>query len=135
MSLLVFLAAIATAPAQCAAVSVAVTKEMPSAFTAELVSEVSANFTIAYSKACTEGLLAKKRLVTVGRRLFLWNAPNANVASIYANDGRMLLEYPFLSDDQETHVPSAEVLHEAIYCAVHGAAEVEQEESGRCLPD
>jgi hypothetical protein len=33
------------------------------------------------------------------------------------------------------NVPSAAEIEEAIFCAVHGASEKEQEESGRCLPD
>jgi hypothetical protein len=95
----------------------------------------SANFAKAYAKACTEGLMKSKPLVSAKeRRLYLANAPSANVASIYASKGRTLLEYPFVAGGK-ANVPSTDELHEAIYCAVHGASTKEQEESGRCLPD
>ena len=104
-----------------------------------VVRQIRANFAKAYSRACAEGLLKRKRLIGVqganAGRLFLLNAPAADVASIYASGGRMILEYPFISQDGKTHVPRADELHEAIYCAVVGATEAEQEESGRCLPD
>jgi putative methionine-R-sulfoxide reductase with GAF domain len=112
---------------------------MPAAFGPKLVQQTSGNFAKAYAKACAEGLIKKKPLVTAkganAGRLFLHNAPEANVASIYLDGGRMLLEYPFVSADRKAHVPTTDELHEAIFCAVHGASEKEQEESGRCLPD
>ena len=136
MSLLVFLIAAVASPARCAPVSLAVGNETPALLTGKRLGEITANFEKAYEQACAEGLLAKKPLVTAKtKRLFLWNAPNANIASIYANEGRMLLEYPFVTDGREVRVPSVDELHEAIYCAVHGASVREQEESGRCLPD
>jgi hypothetical protein len=46
-----------------------------------------------------------------------------------------VLEYPFLTADGVTHTPSAAELGEAIFCAVQGASQQEEEESGRCLPD
>jgi hypothetical protein len=129
------LALLLAAAARCPPVQIAVAPGMPSAFGAKSVQRTSANFAKAYAKACAEGLLGNKPLVTVkGNRLFLWNAPDANVASIYSSNGRMLLEYPFWSGGK-ADVPSADDLHEAIYCAVHGASPKEQEESGRCLPD
>ena len=71
-------------------------------------------------------------------KLFLINAPEANVASIYLSDvdgSRMVLEYPFLTTDGKSQVPTAGELEEAIYCAVRGATPEEQEASGRCLVD
>ena len=105
----------------------------------------AANFAAAYRQACARGLLRRRALVgpSAGGRLFLRNAPEANVASIYL-DGeegasaaarRPVLEYFFVTDDGATHVPSMEDLGEAIFCHVQGASEREQEESGRCLVD
>jgi len=128
----------AAPPARCPPVQVVVAKGMPAAFGVRLVRRTSANFANAYAKACAEGLMKKKPLVTAkganAGRLFLWNAPDANVASIYENGGRTLLEYHYVSGG-ETDVPTTSDLHEAIYCSVHGASAKEQEESGRCLPD
>jgi hypothetical protein len=133
---LILLAALATPPAHCPPVSVAVAKGMPPAFSARFVGQASANFAKAYAKACGEGLLKKKALVTAkDKHLFLSNAPEANIASIYKSGGRMVLEFPFVSEDRKANVPSVDDLHEAIFCAVHGASAKEQEESGRCLPD
>ena len=101
--------------------------------------QTSANFAKAYAKACAEGLLKKSPLIDAKAKdkahLVLLNAPEANIASIYLSGGRMVLEYPFVFDFGKANVPSAADLHEAIYCAVHGSSEKEQEESGRCLPD
>jgi hypothetical protein len=47
----------------------------------------------------------------------------------------MVLEYPFLTTDGKTQVPTSNELEEAIYCAVVGATPEEQESSGRCLVD
>jgi hypothetical protein len=96
--------------------------------------KTSLNFGKAYAKACGEGLLDKKPLASRGK-LFLTNAPEANVASIYPYGRRTLLEYWFITGDGKTNVPSVGELLEAIFCAVHGASAKEQEESGRCLPD
>ena len=68
-------------------------------------------------------------------KLFLINAPSANVASIYAIQGRMVLEYAFVESDGMVSVPDADELKEAIFCAVVGASDKEQEETGRCLSD
>jgi hypothetical protein len=105
------------------------------------------NFAAAYRAACAQGLLRGRALAdaSAGRRdrLFLRNAPDANIASIY-RDGeegasaparRMVLEYPFLTADGRAHVPGTEELAEAIFCHVQGASAREAEESGRCLPD
>ena len=96
----------------------------------------------AFKRACGKGLLTEKPLIdpkaTDQGKLFLINAPEANVASIYLSgvDGsRMVLEYPFLTTDGKTQVPSADELEEAIYCAVVGATPEEQESTGRCLVD
>ena len=94
----------------------------------------SLNFAKAYAKACREGLLDKKPLASSGK-LYLTNAPEANVASIYPYGRRILLEYWFVTTDGKTNIPPVDDLHEAIFCAVHGASAKEQEESGRCLPD
>jgi hypothetical protein len=105
------------------------------------------NFAAAYRAACAQGLLRGRTLADAGAgqpdRLFLRNAPEANIASIYL-DGeegapaparRMVLEYPFLTADGTAHVPGTEELAEAIFCHVRGASVREAEESGRCLPD
>jgi hypothetical protein len=144
VSLLVAAPAAAATPARCAPVSLALSGG-PKPFTAKYsakspaFTQTSANFAKAYAKACAEGLLKKKPLIDAKARdkthLFLFNAPEANIGSIYLDHGRMRLEYPFVFDFGKANVPSADDLHEAIYCAVHGASEKEQEESGRCLPD
>lgn len=98
------------------------------------------NFRVALDKACTEGLLEGDPLVDqrayVKNTIFVMNAPEANVTSLYfgpsAAPPAMLLESPFGDPPQ---VPSVEDLHEAIYCWTKGATEEEQETSGRCLPD
>ena len=141
---LVFAPAVAAAPAKCAPVSLALAGG-PKPFTAKYSAkspafiQASANFAKAYAKACAEGLLKKKPLIDAKAKdkahLILHNAPEANIASIYLSGGRMLLEYPFVLDFGKAQVPSADDLHEAIYCSVHGASAKEQEESGRCLPD
>jgi hypothetical protein len=135
--ILALLAALATSPAQCPAIEIAVeTADMPASFGAEPIKQASANFAEAYADACAEGLLKDKALLGAGQaRLFLFNAPEANIAVIYDREGRTILEYPFVTPDGAVNVPVAEELHEAIYCAVAGATEAEQEESGRCLPD
>ena len=135
--LLALLAALAASPAQCAPVEVAVeAADMPISFGADSTGKASANFAEAYASACAEGLLKQKPLLADGqKRLFLFNAPEANIAVIYEREGRTVLEYPFVTPDGAVNVPVSEELHEAIYCAVVGATEAEQEESGRCLPD
>lgn len=107
--------------------------------------QLEANFAAAYRRACAEGLLAETPLVPADVPhpgvLFLTGRPEANVASIYREGdagyqpGDMTLEYFFITAGGELHVPSEEELHEAIYCAVRGASDLEQAESGRCLPD
>jgi hypothetical protein len=141
---LVFAAPVSAASPKCAAVSLTLAGG-PKPFTAKYSAkspafvQTSANFAKAYAKACAEGLLKARPLIPVNGagagKLFLLNAPEANVASIYAANGRMLLEYPFVTDFGKANVPSADDLHEAIYCAVKGATPKEEEESGRCLPD
>jgi len=134
-----YFAAVVAASAHCRPIEVTVVrKDMPPAFSAKLVQRTSTNFAIAYSNACKEHLLRKPLIDPRAKNkahLFLFNAPNANVASIYEISGRMLLEYSFVSEDGQTQVPSLEELHEAIYCAAHGVSKKEREESGRCLPD
>ena len=108
----------------------------------KLLDETKANFTKAYKGACAKGLLKDKPLIepkaAVQGKLFLINAPEANAASIYLSDvdaNKMVLEYPFLTTDGKTQVPSVDELGEAIFCAVHGATPKERESSGRCLVD
>jgi hypothetical protein len=132
--LLAFLALAAAPPPHCAPVDLALAeKRMPPTFRGKPFRETSANFAKAYAKACAQGLLKTKPLAMSGR-LFLVNAPDANVASIYSLDGRTVLEFSFVAGGK-VNVPSVGDLQEAIYCAVHGASATEQEESGRCLPD
>ena len=107
-----------------------------------LLDETTASFATAYKVACEKGLMKDEPLIDPKAsdpgKLFLINAPEANVASIYLSEvdgNRMMLEYPFLTTDGKTQVPSAKELEEAIYCAVHGATQDEQEKTGRCLVD
>jgi hypothetical protein len=104
---------------------------------------VRINFTTAYLRACFKGVLRGRALIRPGsvfpEKLFLKNASEANVASIYQEEkdgrpGRMVLEYPFF-DRGVFRPPSADELEEAIVCAVRGASAAEQEVEGRCLPD
>ena len=122
------------AAAQCPHVELVLAEQkMVAAFRGRPAREATASFNRAYAKACSEGLL--KKPLAIGNKLFLINAPEANVASIYKDKGRTVLEYPFVTGDGHAHAPPPDDLHEAIYCAVHGASAKEQEESGRCLPD
>jgi hypothetical protein len=108
---------------------------------------LEANFAAAYRGACARGLLRTRPLVAAGAadpgRLLLKNAPEANDASFYL-DGEegapraqrhMVLEFPFVTEDGVAHGPTESELNEAIFCAVHGATQREEDESGRCLPD
>ena len=137
--LIIFLA-LAAAPATCAPVEVVLCrKDVPARFTAQLVQKTTANFGKAYKQACAAGMLKSRPLIPVNGanagKLFLINAPSANVASIYPGEGRMVLEYSFVESDGKVSVPDAAELKEAIFCAVVGASDNEQEASGRCLPD
>jgi hypothetical protein len=108
---------------------------------------LEANFAAAYRSTCDHGVLRGRALILAGAverdRLRLRNAPDANVASIYLDGAEgappsrrhIVLEYPFLATDGTTHLPSESELAEAIFCAVQGASQREEEESGRCLPD
>ena len=128
-------AMIVAAPPQCASVDLALAeKQMPATFRGRPFRETGANFRSAYAKACAGGLMNSKPLAA-SRRLFLINAPEANVASIYSKEGRTVLEYAFVTPDKRVHVPTADELHEAIYCAIVGATPEEQERDGRCLVD
>ena len=125
------------ATARCPQVGLAVSGE-PRPFTTAFAPQskafksTTANFAKAYAKACADGLLKTTELP---RRVMLHNAPEANVASIYLNRGRTVLEYYFVTDDGRRHVPDADELHEAIFCSVRSATPQEEETSGRCLPD
>ena len=133
--LFLLLAIAAAPPAHCATVTVARSdKQVPAIFGPKVFRQTSINFETAYAKACAEGLL-KKRPLAPGNKLFLTNAPEANDASIYTIGRKAVIEYWFVTQDGKSHVPSVKELHEAIFCAVVGASDNEQEESGRCLPD
>jgi len=107
--------------------------------------ELRKNFAAAYARACSSGVLRGHKLIERGvphpGTIYVINAPDSNVASFYrqakdaANPDDMVLEYHFLTSVGEVQVPSVDDLGEAIYCAVHGASEKEEEESGRCLAD
>jgi hypothetical protein len=107
------------------------------------LAKLEANFAAAYGRACGEKLFAREPLVPAGvphpGKLIATNAPDSNVAAIYrggeAGRGDMVLEYHFLGSDGSRSLPTVDDLHEAIYCAVHGASEAEQDDSGRCLAD
>ena len=105
---------------------------------------VEDNVRAAFKSACKSGLLKGGTIPKLegvsSRRLFLENQPNANVATLEADqrsDGswRLILGYPFVAADRSMHVPTAGEIQEAIYCAVVGATPEEQARSGRCLPD
>ena len=125
---------VAAAAPQCAHVDLALAKDMPAAFRGKPFRQTSANFAKGYAQACADGLFKAKPLAKSGQ-LFLHNAPEANGGSISPSGGRMVFEYWFVTQDGRVHVPSIGQIHEAIYCAVHGASPKEQEESGRCLLD
>lgn len=129
-----------TAPENCALPTLAMADDAQ--LKSALMNETTTNFLAAFNRACDKGLLTEKPLIdpraTDQGKLFLINAPEANVASIYFSDvdgSRMVLEYPFLTTDGKSQVPTADELEEAIYCAVRGATPEEQEASGRCLVD
>lgn len=96
-------------------------------------------FTVALAQACAEGILAKVPLVDPRSKeknvLFIANAPQANIASIYFDDGATWFEGPFFVEGQHVQVPGPAAIKEAIYCHAVGATPEEQEQSGRCLPD
>lgn len=100
---------------------------------------LSQNFAKAYQEACAEGWLSKKPLIDPRAErkdtLFLANAPEGNVASIYFNDVAMIMEGPFVDSAGHVQIPGPDAIKEAIYCHAVGATEDEQVESGRCLVD
>lgn len=136
--------AVTSAPAAttgCKAPTLAMAGEAQS-LKSEQLKEAQANFDAAYSMSCAKKLFGGKPLIdskaSDQEKIFLINAPEANVASIYLSEvdgSQMVLEYPFLTTDGKSQVPTADELEEAIYCAVRGATPEEQEASGRCLVD
>ena len=100
--------------------------------------KITANFAQAYAKACAAGMLKSRPLIPVNGanagKLFLINAPSANVASIYPGEGRMVLEYSFVESDGKVSVPDAAELKEAIFCAVVGAPDKEQRRADAVFP-
>jgi len=133
---LLLLLAASASPTQCAPVELSIAGS-PRTFVSQFARNsdgfrrTAANFAKAYARACAEGLIKGQPLP---QTLYLANAPDANVASIYRSGKVMFLEYWFVSGGK-VNVPSADDLHEAIFCAVRGASVKEQEESGRCLVD
>ena len=128
-------------PKECKAPTLAMAGEAQS-LKSEQMKEAQANFNSAYEESCAKNLLTGKPLVDTKaadqEHIFLINAPEANVASIYLSEvdgSQMVLEYPFLTTDGKSQVPTADELEEAIYCAVRGATPEEEEASGRCLAD
>ena len=102
------------------------------------------NVRAAFKSACKYGLLRGSNIPKLNgvstRRLFLENQPDANIAMLEADrrrDGswRLVLGYPFVAADRSVNVPTPTEIQEAIYCAVRGATQQEQAQSGRCLPD
>jgi hypothetical protein len=137
-------AAPAKAPAaasECTAPTLAMAGEAGS-LKSDQLKESQANFQSAYEASCAKDVLNDEPLIdpkaTDQGHIFLVNAPEANVAAIYLSDvdgSRMVLEYPFLTTDGKSQVPTADELEEAIYCSVVGATPEEQESTGRCLVD
>ncbi len=150
MTLWLALAMAAAGPAACPAPAVELA-EPKGAFAARFASGSDARrktesaARAAFKAACAKGLLRGDTIPKLSgvsaKRLFLENWPDANVAIIEADQltggtgWRLVLGYPFVASDGSVNVPSADEIEEAIYCAVRGATEQEQEESGRCLPD
>ena len=134
--LLAYLAILAASPTHCAPVELSIAGS-PRTFVSQFARnsdgfrKTAANFSKAYARACAEGQIKGQPLPPT---LYLFNAPDANDASIYRSGKAMLLEYPFVSG-RKVNVPSVDDLHEAIFCAVQGASVKEQEETGRCLVD
>jgi hypothetical protein len=103
------------------------------------------NVRAGFQRACDKGLIAGSNIAELQsvpmRRLWIENIPDGNVASLSADQlpggtgWRLLLEHPFVASDGSVSVPSAADIEEAIHCAVRGATEQEQQESGRCLVD
>jgi hypothetical protein len=135
-SLLIAIAALAASPTHCPPVELSIAGN-PRTFVSQFARnsdgfrKTAANFAKAYARACAEGLIKGQPLPPT---LHLFNAPDANVPSIYRSGKAMLLEYPFVSG-RKVKVPSVDDLHEAIFCAVQGPSAKEQEETGRCLID
>lgn len=134
-------AAAPVTPSECKSPALAIAGQAQS-LKSEQLKEAQTNFDTAYQKSCADKLLADKPLIDPKaadqKQIFLVNAPEANVASIYLSDvdgSKMVLEYPFLTTDGKSQVPTADELEEAIYCAVRGATPEEQEATGRCLVD
>ena len=102
---------------------------------------VRIRFDTAILQACLKRVLRGRSLVLPNSvppgKLFLKNAPDSNVASIYQEQkngrpGKMVLEYHFFVHGS-VMVPTAEEMEEAIFCAVQGVTS--EEDEGRCLPD
>jgi hypothetical protein len=129
------------AASECTAPTLAMAGEAGS-LKSDQLKESQANFQSAYEASCAKDVLNDEPLIdpkaTDQGHIFLVNAPEANVAAIYLSDvdgSRMVLEYPFLTTDGKSQVPTADELEEAIYCSVVGATPEEQESTGRCLVD
>jgi hypothetical protein len=106
--------------------------------------QVRDRFDMAYRRTCYRGVMRDRPLIPPDSghpgQLFLKNAPEANVASIYRDNegaaaGEMVLEFHFVTSEGMIELPSVEELEEAIDCSVRGATEQEQADTGRCLAD
>lgn len=102
--------------------------------------QLDAGFATAFGAACKAGWLKRAKLLNRNAGsppvIQITNAPDANVAALYEDDGkRLVLEYPFADLQGGTDIPDAATLKEAIYCYAVGATPKEQEQSGRCLVD
>lgn len=102
-------------------------------------SQLDENFTVALAQACAEGMLSKQPLVDPRSKekntLFIANAPNANQATIYFDNGVTVFEGPFFANGRHVQVPGPGAIKEAIFCHAVGASSEEQAMTGRCLPD
>jgi len=99
-----------------------------------------AAFQLGYDAACRDETIGADGLKGVDgntvEALTIHNAPNANVVSIYEDNGEVLLEAPLFSDAAgPITIPAAADITEAIYCYAVGATDAEVEATGRCLPD
>ena len=109
------------------------------------MASLSAHFVQAYREGCARGWFAHRPLVD--RRaseqgvVFLRNAPEANVVSIYYDPDRatgrtrMILEAPFFDGGGQAIVPTIADLREAMRCATLTAAARGHLAEGACQAD
>jgi hypothetical protein len=106
--------------------------------------QTAASIRDGFRRACGKDLRVRSQFTDLSeadaKRIALENWPDANVPMLETSqrpDGtwRLMLGGPFLASDGSVNVPTAAEVEEAIFCAVKGASEEEQAESGRCLVD